>query len=126
MWIRNATWLTVVLAAAFAAGCTPAQQTQPAQANTVEPQVTLDDISAPVDPVDPVDPVGTGATAADGTNAAGERIHTVVRGDTIYSLARKYYNDDITKWRLIAAANKEVLPNPNVLTIGARLVIPRP
>lgn len=55
--------------------------------------------------------------------APGGRTHTVERGDTLYSLARKYYNDQ-SKWRLIYEANSARVRNPNRLDVGIKLIIP--
>ena len=52
------------------------------------------------------------------------RTHTVARGDTLFSLAQKYYGNR-SKWRTILAANHEVLPNESSpLKIGMTLNIP--
>ena len=54
---------------------------------------------------------------------AGRR-HTVVRGDTLFSLSLKYYGSR-SRWRDIYAANREVLPSENSpLKIGVELKIP--
>jgi LysM repeat protein len=52
--------------------------------------------------------------------AGGEVVHTVVRGDTLLSIARNY---GVTVNDIIQANN---IPNPNNLTIGQQLVIPQP
>lgn len=54
---------------------------------------------------------------------AGGRRHTVQKGDTLYALARKYYNNQ-SRWRDIYNANKDRIPNPDKLKIGTELVIP--
>lgn len=56
--------------------------------------------------------------------ATGGRTHIVQRGDTLYSLARKYYNGDHTQWRRIYQANQAQIPNQNQLKVGQQLVIP--
>jgi tetratricopeptide (TPR) repeat protein len=56
--------------------------------------------------------------------AAGVRHHTVARGDTLFSLAQRYYGNR-SKWRDIYAANRNVLPSENSpLRIGTDLKIP--
>jgi len=55
--------------------------------------------------------------------AAGPRIHVVVKGDTLFSLAQKYYGNR-SKWRDIYAANRDVLPSENALRLGMELKIP--
>ena len=50
-----------------------------------------------------------------------KRTHKVVRGDTLWDLAQKYYKNP-QKWGTIASANK--ISNPRTLQIGKVLVIP--
>ncbi|MDR4508219.1 MAG: LysM peptidoglycan-binding domain-containing protein [Candidatus Brocadiaceae bacterium] len=50
-------------------------------------------------------------------------IHRIQRGDTLYKLAVKYYNDG-NKWKNILEANKNVIKNKNVLLVGQEVVIP--
>jgi len=49
--------------------------------------------------------------------------HVVAKGDTLFKLARMYYNDQ-ARWKDIYAANQGVLSDPNVLRVGQELVIP--
>ncbi len=51
------------------------------------------------------------------------RHHTVAKGDTLYSLARRYYSDQ-RRWKDIYAANQSVLANPDLIRVGQELVIP--
>jgi len=53
----------------------------------------------------------------------GSRTHVVAKGDTLYSLARQYYNDQ-SKWRKIYDANAAEISDPNRIRVGQRLVIP--
>jgi tetratricopeptide (TPR) repeat protein len=56
--------------------------------------------------------------------APSARHHTVVRGDTLFSLAQKYYGNR-SRWRDIYAANRDVLPSEkSPLKIGVDLKIP--
>ncbi len=50
--------------------------------------------------------------------------HTVVRGETLAGIARRYYGDS-SQWRVIYQANREIVGSPNNLPAGARLHIPR-
>lgn len=56
-------------------------------------------------------------------STAGGRVHTVQKGDTLYKLARMYYNDQ-AKWREIWNANRSSVPNANQLRVGTQLRIP--
>lgn len=53
----------------------------------------------------------------------GGRRHTVVKGDTLFSLAQKYYGNR-SRWRDIYAANRDQLPSENALRLGMELRIP--
>lgn len=48
--------------------------------------------------------------------------YTVVRGDTLGTIAKKFYNDS-SKWVEISKANK--LTNPNRIHVGNKLTIPK-
>jgi len=49
--------------------------------------------------------------------------HTVVPGDTLYHLARKYF-DDSTMWRKIYEANEDTIEDESFLEKGQILIIP--
>lgn len=53
----------------------------------------------------------------------GGNVHTVARGETLYQLARMYYND-MSKWRVIYQANQGQLSSPHHIRVGQQLVIP--
>ncbi|MFH1498675.1 MAG: LysM domain-containing protein [Verrucomicrobiota bacterium] len=56
--------------------------------------------------------------------AGAFRRHTVVKGDTLFSLAQRYYGNR-SRWRDIYAANRDVMPSENALSIGMELKIPQ-
>ncbi|MEM7497489.1 MAG: cytochrome c peroxidase [Pseudomonadota bacterium] len=58
------------------------------------------------------------------SSSGGERIVVVQRGDTLGSLANRYYGD-FQQFRKIYNANREKIDNPNILKPGLRLTIPR-
>ena len=60
----------------------------------------------------------TGNTA---TASASGGTHTVAKGETLSSIARKYYGDS-KLWKSIANANPKI--NPNSLAVGDKLTIP--
>jgi len=51
------------------------------------------------------------------------RVHTVVAGDTLSKISRRYYGT-ATRWGDILAANADVLRNGNAVAVGALLKIP--
>jgi len=53
----------------------------------------------------------------------GPRLHTVQKGDTLFSIAVKYYGTR-SAWEKIYAANRASLPNKDQLKIGQQLAIP--
>jgi nucleoid-associated protein YgaU len=64
-----------------------------------------------------------GASTAAESRSVGGVYHTVVKGDTLYSLARKYYGEQ-RRWRDIFDANRAQLSDPNKIKVGQRLAIP--
>jgi nucleoid-associated protein YgaU len=64
-----------------------------------------------------------GSTGARAAAPGASRRHTVVKGDTLSSLAQKYYGNR-SKWRDILAANHDLLSGPNDLKIGMELRVP--
>jgi tetratricopeptide (TPR) repeat protein len=56
-------------------------------------------------------------------SASAVRRHLVVKGDTLFSLAQKYYGNR-SRWRDIYAANRDLLPNENSLGLGMEIRIP--
>lgn len=56
-------------------------------------------------------------------SATASRFHTVSKSDTLYRLARMYYNDQ-SRWKDIYEANSEKISDPNKIYVGQRLVIP--
>lgn len=55
--------------------------------------------------------------------STAERTHVVVKGDTLYGLARRYYNDP-SRWKDIYESNRHVLSDPNRLRVGQELSLP--
>ena len=55
--------------------------------------------------------------------AGSARVHVVTARQTLYQIARKYYNNG-NKWRVIWNANKEKIPNPDTVPVGVALTIP--
>ncbi len=58
-----------------------------------------------------------------GSAAAEPQRHTVVAGDTLFTLAQHYYHDE-RKFVDIYRVNQDVLTRPDQLTPGTVLVIP--
>ncbi len=53
------------------------------------------------------------------------RVHIVAENESLSSIAKLHYGD-ANKWHLIANANKGVIKNVDKLSLGMRLVIPKP
>ena len=49
--------------------------------------------------------------------------YTVVKGDTLWGIAKKYYGDG-SKYKAIYEANKDKISNPNLIYVGQILTIP--
>ncbi len=58
------------------------------------------------------------AAAAAATSAQTDTVHVVQRGETLYSIARRY---GVDMWAIVRANN---ISNPNRIYVGQRLVIP--
>ena len=54
-----------------------------------------------------------------------ETTYTVVKGDCLWNLAKKFYGTG-SKWKVIYEANQDIIKNPNRIYIGQKLVIPAP
>ena len=52
------------------------------------------------------------------------RIHVVQKDDTLFKLARQYYDGDQSKWKAIWEANMDRIPDKDKLKPGTELVIP--
>ncbi len=64
------------------------------------------------------------ASAAPGVATPGAaRVHVVKLGDSLSKISQQYYGQS-NRWEEIAAANRDVLPNPNQLVVGTSLRIP--
>jgi len=57
------------------------------------------------------------------TTTTEQKIHIVKSGETLSTIAAKYYKDS-SKWKVIYEANRRTLKNPDVVVPGTRLVIP--
>ena len=55
-------------------------------------------------------------------NTIPGKTYTVVKGDTIYKIARKVYGDG-AQWETLAAKNESVIPNPCLLEPGMVLKV---
>ncbi|MFQ5491039.1 MAG: LysM peptidoglycan-binding domain-containing protein [Phycisphaerae bacterium] len=69
------------------------------------------------------DPVMLAQAPVVDSNVNAYGTHVVVKGDTLFGLARTYYNDQ-SRWKDIYAANADRLKSPDVLFVGQELVIP--
>ncbi|MCP4591764.1 MAG: LysM peptidoglycan-binding domain-containing protein [bacterium] len=81
------------------------------------------------DPVSTIEvaPAATGfpsvESPADQATTSAQRTHRVETGDTLYALARRYYNAQ-ERWKDIYAANRDRLAEPDLLRLDTVLVIP--
>lgn len=64
------------------------------------------------------------ATTTLASTAGSGRTHTVAKKDTLYSIARMYYNGDHARWKEIYEANRSAIGNPNMIRVGQELIIP--
>ncbi|HEX5633287.1 MAG TPA: LysM peptidoglycan-binding domain-containing protein [Gemmatimonadales bacterium] len=66
-----------------------------------------------------------GSSAAERAPAgdAAPRTYEVRKGDSLWKIAQQAYGDG-NKWKLIAEANRELVPNPDLIQPGQVLTIP--
>jgi len=79
---------------------------------TVQDEIAVDDTGADGGTID--------ANAA-ASEKPGPRKHVIVKGDTLYSLAKRYLGHG-RRWKEIQAANPGL--DPNKLRVGQEIVIP--
>jgi nucleoid-associated protein YgaU len=140
--MRPHTLFLLSLGTLFLAGCqNKNQQTEARPEETyAPPQASLDSMDAtpPSDTLVTYEPPPPQATAAVDVRStpratggssdellapAGGQVYTVQKGDTLYRLARRFYNDQ-ARWRDIWEANQARLADPHKLQVGMKLIIP--
>lgn len=62
-------------------------------------------------------------TDRDASTAPTAKTHTVVKGDTLWALAAKYYGSG-AQYTKIYEANTDIISNPNAIKVGQVLTIP--
>lgn len=107
----------VALAVMMVAGCAQEREEMPqldaaSIGVTPEAAAVVEETAAPVvAPSEPEEPAGVPTT------------YTVQRGDTLYSLAKRFYGDG-KLWTKIADANKDKVHNVNAIPVGTVLTVP--
>jgi nucleoid-associated protein YgaU len=112
---RPAAVVATVAAVIIAVGCAdPKSATQPAS----QPSAALDGQAGRSTALElaPVPEDGD-------PGALPGRVHSVERGETLYSIAAKYYGDS-RQWRRIMTANRNRVKNERDLPVGMKLIIP--
>lgn len=126
---------TIIMAVAVLAGCNDPNQSAGEFGQLTDANVPYDPSVIDLDAGESLawdepsravveQPVAYGEPAA-GTSLYSPtgRMHSVQRRDTLYSLARLYYNDQ-RQWKKIYEANRDRIANPNMIKVGMNLVIP--
>lgn len=57
------------------------------------------------------------------STASQARTYTVVSGDSLSKIAKRFYGD-ASQWKRIHAANVDKVPNPDLIHPGQELIIP--
>ena len=123
--------LSVLVGGGLLAGCQNAQKDmEPEQRAAVdygvlEPDFYVSDASIVANPVAPTTDyeMQSGPSSIYEPATTPGQTHVVAKGDTLFGLARLYYND-ASRWKDIYEANGVVLSDPNELRVGQELVIP--
>lgn len=58
-----------------------------------------------------------------GKLGSAQKTYTVQSGDTLTKIAQTVYGDG-TRWKEILEANRDQIPNPDIIQIGQELIIP--
>jgi nucleoid-associated protein YgaU len=66
---------------------------------------------------------GSSSSGAAPADPAAARTYEVQKGDSLWKIAKHVYGDG-NKWKAIAEANAELIPNPDLIKPGQVLVIP--
>jgi len=74
-------------------------------------------------PVKPVVPDFSDVKAGSSTTPAADQTYTVVAGDSLSKIARKFYGN-ANAWNAIFQANKDKISNPDMIHPGQVLRIP--
>lgn len=128
---RSASTVLMTVMLVWLAGCQEPQseedlQEPEAQSATMEPDyyttdpaaATTDDSFAQTYPTYPAEETTLSQTPTDSGST-----HVVVKGDTLFRLARRYYSDE-RRWKDIWEANRGAVSNPDLILVGQKLVIP--
>ncbi len=91
--------------------------------STTEEAVTGETERSVVPPAEPSPIPGSSPLPVVSSPVPPLQTHTIEKGDSLWDLAARYYGDG-HRWKRIHEANREVLPSPNDLPVGAVLVIP--
>ena len=57
------------------------------------------------------------------TALSGSKVYKVQKGDTLYSIGKKFYND-ASAWRRIEEANSDIIDEEDKITPGMKLILP--
>lgn len=123
--MRALTWMAVGVMALMVVGCAQKKQEELPQIDpaTIEapPPVDAKPAVVEVETPPPAVPAVT-KNQTPGTMAGGQS-YTVQKGDTLYSLAKRFYGDG-KLWTKIADANKGKIRDVSTISLGTVLVIP--
>jgi nucleoid-associated protein YgaU len=74
--------------------------------------------------ISPAASPAVGASPSPSPAAGGGESYTVAEGDTLASIANKFYGDE-SQWRKIYDANRQAIgDNPDAVKVGTKLTIP--
>lgn len=118
--MRAFTWMVVMVMALGALGCAEKREEELPQIDPAEFEATA---PAPTTATPTVEVETPGAAVpAVPAQTAGET-YTMQRGDTLYSLATRFYGDG-KLWTRIAEANRDKFRDVTAIPVGTVLVIP--
>jgi len=81
-----------------------------------------EDETQPATPQQPTAPIAAAAASTSAPTPTAQT-YTVVSGDTLTGIAKKFYHD-ANQWQRIFDANRDILNNPDRIAVGQKLRIP--
>jgi nucleoid-associated protein YgaU len=108
-------------AAPLSPASAPVPSPIPVPPPTSLPSLPASPLPVPTPPAGPISPSAEVVSPLPSPAKAANQEYVVGKGDTLYAIAAKKYNDG-NKYNLIVVANPGI--NPNVLVEGTKLVIP--
>ena len=126
--MRSLVWVALIVVVGVTVGC---QQKAGEPAPTIYPPEPAgglgpyDDVPPPPEPsasvIRPPKPITPAPIPAE----PSERVHVVVKGDTLWAIARKYYGPGAKRGQVQGIIDANPGINPDRIFVGQKIIVPR-